>query len=172
MLMGEKTILRRVEQADLWQIWRWHEEQELLLLREQKPYLTWDELNESYMALFGWQGTFIAEEKAGFAFGIFAYRDLNWKNRCCRLSLQLVRDKKECALDALQALVEFLCNELGVHRIYSSIPDFLVTEDEIYRCCGFICEGNLREAFFWEGSYCDVVTYSLLSINAERQHDD
>jgi len=167
MLIGENTILRRIEQSDLWRLWRWHEERELLLLREMRPYLSWDELNEKYVELFGWQGTFLAEEKDGFAFGIYAYRDVNWKNRCCKLYLQLVDAKRENAFEALRLMTAFLFDELGILRIHAALPGSLAVENEILECSGFACEGKLREAYFSEGDYHDVLTYALLSDGVE-----
>jgi len=167
MLVGTRTILRRIEQSDLWRLWQWHEANELLLLREVKPHLSWDELNERYAELFAWQGAFLAEKKDGPAFGIYEYRDLNWKNRCCRVSMQLIDTSPEHALDALQTMTAFLFDELGLFRLHASVPVSMVFENEILKCSGFACEGKLREAHFTDGDYHDVRVYALLREDAE-----
>jgi hypothetical protein len=95
MLIGEKVNLRRIEKPDLWQLWKWHEEQESYLFVKAKPFISYDELEKGFIRYFGWKRDFIIENKAIKPLGICSYREIDWKNRSCTLLLQLYEHGSE-----------------------------------------------------------------------------
>lgn len=162
MLRGNNVVLRRIEKADLWQLWQWHEGRELYLFTELKQLLSWDELNRDFMIFFGWKGDFIVEDTYGNALGVCSYKDINWKNRSCALALQLTKTEQTAAIDTILVLLDFLFKELNLSRVNSLVPNFFSFENQALRKTGFTREGKLREAIFRDGKYHDVLVYAIL----------
>ena len=161
MLIGEKVILRRIEKPDLWQLWKWHEENALYLFSRLKPFISWDEVNESFMKYFSWKGDFLIEDKRGKALGVCSYQDINWKNRSCELALQVYESRRTLALDAITVMLTFLFNELNTSRVNSSVQESASVEIEVFEKAGFILEGRLREHVFRDQGYVDLLIFVL-----------
>jgi RimJ/RimL family protein N-acetyltransferase len=162
MLRGKSVTLRRIEKVDLWQLWQRHEERELILFKELKQLISWDELNRDFMEYFGWKGNFLVEDKGGRTLGVCSYKDINWKNRSCELAVQFYKTEEAPSIDTILTLLEFLFKELNMSRVYSFVPVFFSFENQALKRTGFIPEGNLREAIFCEGKYHDILAYSFL----------
>jgi RimJ/RimL family protein N-acetyltransferase len=64
--------------------------------------------------------------------------------------------------DALGALVRFLFDEVGLHRIWLGTYDFNVRARRLYEKVGFVVEGVLRQSDWVDGRWVDVVVYGLL----------
>ena len=62
MLIGEKVNLRRIETADLWQLWHWHEMEELYLFNRIDPYISYDEANQKFDDYFHRMMDFLIEK--------------------------------------------------------------------------------------------------------------
>jgi RimJ/RimL family protein N-acetyltransferase len=168
MLIGKNINLRRIEKVDLWQIWKWHEEDELYLFRKLKPFITWDELNEGFFKFFGWQGDFLIEDKRGKALGVSSYQNIYWKNRSCELALKVCESDQAFAFDAITILLSFLFDELNLARVNSFIPDFSTFEIQALEKADFVLEGKLREAVFLDEKYHDILVYAILKGEFQR----
>ena len=162
MLVGKEVILRRIEKADLWQLWKWHEENELYLFKDLNEFISWNVLSENFNKYFGRKGGFIIEDPKGKAVGVCTYEDINWKNRSAKLDLQYPGPEATFATDAIEILLAFLFEEMGMSRVFSYVPDFLLLEQLAVIKAGFIPEGRLREAIYWDGEYHDILTYGIL----------
>lgn len=155
-------ILRRIEKVDLWQLWQWHEERELYLFEELDQLISWDEINQDFMKYFGWKGYFLVEDKGGKTLGVCSYKDINWKNRSCEFAFQLYETEQTSAIDTILTLLAFLFKELNLSRVYSFVPVFFLFENQAFKKTGFIQEGKLREAIFWDGKYHDILAFAIL----------
>jgi RimJ/RimL family protein N-acetyltransferase len=169
MLIGKKVRLRRIEKADLWKLWQWHEERGLYLFNELKQFISCDEVNQDFLKYFGWKGDFLVEDKRWKALGVCSYKNISWKNRSCKLAIQLYESEQTFAIDAITILLEFLFEELNLSRVYSFVPAFFLFENQAFEKAGFIPEGKLREAIFWDGKYHDISTYAILKEEFEKE---
>ena len=169
MLIGKKVRLRRIEKADLWTLWQWHEDRGLQLFTEFKQLISWDELNQNFMQYFGWKGYFIVECERGRALGVCSYKDINWKNRSCELALQFFELKQTYAIETVTILLRFLFEELNMSRVYSFAPAFYRFENKLFEKVGFVSEGKLREAVFHDGKYHDILTYAILKRGIRKE---
>jgi RimJ/RimL family protein N-acetyltransferase len=64
--------------------------------------------------------------------------------------------------DALRTLVRFGFEEMNLHRIWLRAFAFNDRGLAMYRKCGFVEEGRMREAHYQEGAYHDIVMTSVL----------
>jgi len=162
MLVGKKVNLRRIEKVDLWQLWQWHEKQELYLFRQLDLPISWDNLNENFMKYFAWKGDFLVEDMQGKGCGVCSYQQINWKNRNCELALQFYGAEQESSVDAARILLSFLFNEMNLLRIYLFMPIFFTFEIQAIEKVGLVLEGRLREVIFHNGGYKDTLVYGIL----------
>jgi RimJ/RimL family protein N-acetyltransferase len=170
MLMGQKINLRRIEPPDLWQLWAWHEEEELYLFRQAKAFISFDEVAARFTELFAWKGDFIVEAKEGRPMGVCSWKNMVWKNRTCELELQMgTKNQSEShAADAVLTMCALLFHELDMFRVGAFVPESEIFNRDVLEKNGFERDGILREHVFKDGAYEDVWTYAALKKSWKR----
>jgi RimJ/RimL family protein N-acetyltransferase len=164
MLVSEKVVLRRIEKADLWQLWKWHEENELYLFSRIDSFISYDLLNERFSEFFYLKGDFLIESKDGKPLGVISYGDIIRKNRTCEIAFRMceVDPEQTIALDTLSTMLTFIFGELNLFRVQTYLPEYFSEETAVAEKTGFFLEGKLREHLYRDGSYKDLRVYSLL----------
>jgi [ribosomal protein S5]-alanine N-acetyltransferase len=162
MLHGNQIRLRRIEKADLWRLWEWHEKEDLYLFNSIRPFVTWSEIHDGFEKYFSWKADLIVETVDNSMLGICSYHNIVWKNRACLLSFQFL--KEYCTLNfsvqAVQILTSFIFNELNLIRVDSYVQqksDFTI---QTLKKNNFKQEGLLREHFFKNNQYFDIYIFS------------
>ena len=97
--------------------------------------------------------------------GTAGCHQIDWRSRSAELGI--VIGKSDClgkgyGSEAVQLLLAFGFDELNLHRIYLRVFDFNDRALRTYRKCGLTEEGRLREAFFRDGAYHDVILMGIL----------
>ncbi|MGC7098852.1 GNAT family N-acetyltransferase [Amycolatopsis lurida] len=64
--------------------------------------------------------------------------------------------------EAVRLLVAFGLDVVGLHRIGLEVYDFNPRALRVYEKCGFVREGVLRDALWWDGEWHDAVQMSVL----------
>ncbi|MNO01960.1 putative ribosomal N-acetyltransferase YdaF [compost metagenome] len=54
-------------------------------------------------------------------------------------------------------------NDLGFHRITAEVYDYNTRSRKLLERLGFVEEGRLRKARFWNGGFHDIIVYGLLA---------
>ena len=165
MINGDKVKLRRIEKADLWHLWEWHEQEELYLFKSIKSFISWDDLYDNFQKYFFWKRDFIIENDADNIVGTCSYHDINWKNRSCSISFAVKegQDKLSYLGDALQTIVSFIFNELNLIKIDSYALENSIIDIQAIEKIGFVKEGLLREHIFKNNQYVDVFIFALFN---------
>jgi len=163
MFSGEKVRLRRIEKADLWPLWEWHERDELYLFKHIKSFVSWDEIHDNYHEYFAWKGDFIIQDKGSIILGICSYHNLNWKNRSCSMSFRMIDGYYDFLLsvDAVHVLASVIFNELNLVKIDAFVPQVANFNIQTFEKVNFLHEGILREHIFRNNRYLDVHILSL-----------
>ncbi len=97
--------------------------------------------------------------------GVTGCHNIDWPNRAAEIGIYIGEPEKlgkGYGTEAMELLLAFCFNELNLHRVFLRVFDFNGRAIESYRKCGFKEEGRLREAFFREGHYHDIVVMSIL----------
>ncbi len=165
MLTTDQMRLRRIEKADLWHLWEWHEQDELYLFHSVRPFSTWDWIYNNFENCFSGKGDFIIENSDGTVSGICSYGNIIWKNRSCTISFKMVRKyyRFSCSVEAVQILTSFIFNELNLIKIDSYVEQDCPLKIQILKKTGFHHEGLLREHLFKKNHYLDVHIFSLFT---------
>jgi diamine N-acetyltransferase len=179
MTTGEQTeeqvYLRALEMADLDRTYLWH---------------TTPALYNSLVGTFRYVSRAIEEEwlrkaQAGspqqinlaicltgqsLHIGNIYLRDIDWVARHAELHI-LIGDpahrSKGYGQAAVQLLVAYAFQDLGLHRIYLFVLADNTPAVKMYAACGFTCEGRLRSHAFKGGIFKDVLVMGLCD---EIQH--
>jgi len=65
--------------------------------------------------------------------------------------------------EALRAVMDFLFNEVGMHKITAKHDTENPASGKVMSKCGMTCEGKLREHHLRSnGKFADIVTYGIL----------
>src|SRR5680860_327650 len=97
----------------------------------------------------------IVESDRGVPLGMTGLWDIDWRNRSALTALKLGGDPENrgrgYGAAAVQALMEFAFNDVGLHRLYSTILETNLPSLAVYvRKSGWTEEGRLRE-HVWRG---------------------
>jgi len=168
-MKGKNVCLRDLSLQDVGLIRRWVSDTEinhLLMegfprtLREIERFVEQDgDLDPLNHALA------VTLREDGTCIGTVGCFGIDWCSRNAELGVIIGSREhlgKGYGTEAVELLVSFAFNELGLHRIFLRVFDFNERAIQSFRKCGFVEEGRLREAYFREGTYHNILVMSLL----------
>lgn len=96
--------------------------------------------------------------------GLANLRDISWVDRSARLGILIGPEfqGRGFGQDAVALLLKYGFGDLNLHRIELEVRADNVRAVELYRRLGFREEGRLRERWFDENRYHDIVVMGLL----------
>jgi len=65
--------------------------------------------------------------------------------------------------EATKAVIDYGLQVVGLHRISLRVVDFNTRAQRVYAKVGFHPEGLLRDAWFWDGEWSDVVVMAVVA---------
>lgn len=65
--------------------------------------------------------------------------------------------------EATKAVVDYGMRVVGLHRISLEVVDFNMRAQRVYSKAGFVPEGIMREAWFWDGEWSDVISMAVVA---------
>ena len=108
---------------------------------------------------------FIIETPQDGAIGIATLTDIDWKNRRATHGIKLAhveRKTKGIATDAVMAIMRYVFDELGLHRLDGSWFDSNIPSKNLYTKCGWKEEGVKREYVYKRGEWRDLTIVGIL----------
>lgn len=109
---------------------------------------------------------FAIEEKASAEVkGLINLDGVSWSNRHTEIGIGIADPSargKGYASEALQLLIEYCFNEMGLHRIFARIIEGNEPSVRLFQKFGFRQEGIMREHVFRHGNWRDMYFYGLL----------
>lgn len=106
--------------------------------------------------------------------GNISYNNVDWKNRNCEIAIIIGEEKhrnKGYGTEALNLLLDFIFNELNLHRIELKVYDFNERAIKCYEKCGFKKEGLLREVTYKHGKYINEYVMAILKSDFIKQNN-
>lgn len=85
-------------------------------------------------------------------------------NRSCgfRIALRSTARGRGIGTEATRLVVDHVLSDPAVNRISLEVFDFNEAARRVYRRVGFVEEGTLREALWWDGRPHDAIVMSIL----------
>ncbi len=103
-------------------------------------------------------------ESDGSLIGEVALKSIRWYNRKAEISILIFDDYqgRGYGKPALQMMLDYVFNTMNFHRLEAEVMAFNKKGKELFEKAGFIQEGSLREAKYFNGRYYDILRYGLL----------
>lgn len=169
MLSGRHVSLRAIESEDLERLRAWRNRPELRrYFREYREISSVQQRSWYENVVLGSSTTImfaLSDSDGGRLLGAAGLCGIDWVRRVADLSLYLgegyIDDQR--APDALQLLVGYAFEELGLHRVWSEVYAFDTAKTALYERAGFTLEGRHRDAHFAEGGWHDSLFFGLLA---------
>jgi RimJ/RimL family protein N-acetyltransferase len=169
MLEGTLVRLRALEPEDLDREYAWINDPEVTRFLSMR-YPTSRAAEERWLrdrpANDFANGLFLAiETKDGVHIGNISLQDVNPEDRKAGLGI-MIGDKEYWAngygTDAIVTLVRFGFGEMNLNRIWLHVFEFNERAQACYKKSGFTEEGRLRQHYYGQGRYWDVVVMAAL----------
>ncbi len=107
----------------------------------------------------------IVERLGGEYLGEVVLKDLDPVNRSCGFRIALAGRRhfgKGYGTEATRLAVNHAF-AVGVHRVSLEVYDFNPRARHVYRKCGFVHEGTMRDALWWDGRWVDAHLMAALA---------
>lgn len=97
--------------------------------------------------------------------GTVVLSDIDFRNGSAQIHIKLGLDcrKKGYGTDALKTIVEYAFYQLRLHCIYAYVLEYNHASQKLFQKCGFQKEGILRARAYKNGSYFDMIAYSVIN---------
>lgn len=168
MLAGKLVNLWSIESFDLTLTREWLLDSELVGLCAVSPYLSsgfeldqWHQrlLNDPLLKVFA------IKTKDGLHIGNIELSGWDVRASSAEIGLFLGNKQYRCkgyGRDAINTVLTFSFMEFNLHRIFARIASFNENGITFFKSSGFVEEGRLRESYFSNGKYWDVVLMGIL----------
>ncbi len=169
-LYTQRLLLRAPRLSDAADVFFYSQDPEVARYVLWDPHLNIGESRDFLRSLIrknreGGPKTFIIEEKyGGRAVGTIGFVWLDQENQSCEIGYSLARPcwNKGYMTEALQRLIRYAFETLGLNRIEGQHDVRNPASGAVMRHAGMRCEGLLRQRLFCKGDFSDVRLYALV----------
>jgi RimJ/RimL family protein N-acetyltransferase len=169
---GQHFYLKPLTASDVEHIAVWYEDIKDLALIESKLSVP---LNAQSLEKL-WQNDLVHTEprtsylfsicdEGGELIGHIGLQDINYADGHGVIFIYISKDKRRCGvgLRAMALMLDLAFSQLRLHRITTYVHTDNLPSAGLVERLGFVVEGCMREAYFYDGEYGDVSVVGLLS---------
>lgn len=169
MIVGNKVLIRSVEQEDLPHIYNWSNDFELKELFDfVVSFTSFEELANQFNSRLCEENIIdftVVERETKMPVGRCMLTDIDYVNRKSLCSLYIGDSKsrdKGYGTEAMILLMKFAFEDLGLNRLGLWVFDYNKRAIKCYKRCGMKVEGILREGVYRNGKYHDMYLMGIL----------
>jgi len=169
MLHGKLITLRPMERDDIPRLWEFCQDLTVGLLTgfsgRPTPLAAVERIFEERYANAGDRAVIFGIEAHDLLIGGIEIREIDWQNRSAELILYIgdqTYRARGCGTDALLVALNYAFKVLGIHRLSYRVPEDNEAARRCYISAGFQEEGRLREAYFKDGAYHDLIMLGIV----------
>lgn len=100
------------------------------------------------------------------AVGLVSLTDIDFKNQTATINIKLRKEnnirQQGTGYKAISMLIDYGFNQLNLNCLVVNILSYNIASQKLFEKCGFVLEGTLRNRVFKNGTYQDLLSYSLL----------
>jgi len=164
MLKGIKTFIRAIEMEDARILSAWLND------RETNAFLDIIyPLSKRYCDNFTLEGEeynkriFIIDNEDRKPIGLVVIDKIKWEYRNCEIGI-VIYDKnyrgRGYGKDALETVLKFIFDDLNMHLVYLNVVEENEAAVNLYKKFGFEVEGILRDRYYKNGRYYNIIVMS------------
>jgi len=169
VIQGKTIYLRPLDKADVGSITRWHSDAEIMALfaltktGSEEYWSGWlQKIHQSQNAIyFG-----IVKKDGDRLIGYVHLEEIHRSHKLSRDTGILIGEKAEWSkgygTEAMELLMRYAFEELGLHRLELMTFDFNKRGMRVWEKCGFKKEGVMRKARLANGEWRDLISFALL----------
>lgn len=175
MLEGEKVRLWAVEREDLLKNYIWQNDPNVIYLAGLRPY------PKSFFEIENWYNdllsnptvkSFAIKTKEGEYIGNIELSEIDFRIRKAELGIFIGEGdflNKGYGRDAVNVLLKFAFKQMNLNRVSVKIVEYNQKAVEFFQECGFQKEGILKQAFYYDNKYYNIILYGLLKEEYEKK---
>lgn len=164
MIVGKRVQLREIEEEDLETIVMWRNDPEIL-----KWLFSYLPLSMSKQRM--WYKTYVEDDAQQIfvievektAVGTVGLDHIDYRNQRAELGILIDKNwqKKGIGRETLNLLIEFAWNEMNLRKIKALVLAENAAAVKLYKSCGFVEEGVLKEEVYKNGEFKNVIVMAL-----------
>jgi len=169
MLSTPRLHIWSLERHDLLKNYHWANQRQLIQQTGMPPFpKTAAELEAWFDTLASRTDMkiFAIKTKDGDYVGNMELRDIDWLAGKAEVGIFLAESQARglgLGREAMLGLADFAFQDLRLHRLYAKVLESNEAARKAFLACGFIVEGQERQAHYAQGRFSDVVLYGLLA---------
>lgn len=174
-LCGEKVVLRTLEREHCKELWEAYEPADPLPTEPLNPGLSIegaDKWFEDMQTKQGSQQVYLGVfTRDGKLIGDIQLSNIDWRHRTAGIGLSIARraDRGQgYGKDATVTLLRYTFQHLDLHRVSAATASHNTAAQRVLEQCGFVQEGQEREAIYCDGQRWDRCKYGLLRAEFEE----
>lgn len=175
MLKGKLVNLRAIERKDLDEIMKWVNDQEVTKYLNAFLYpisrVEEEKFLERVMSRNDTEKNLVIETKEGVYIGQISLHKIDWKNNNAELGIIIGNKEywgKGYGTETIKILLHHAFNQMNLYKIYLRVFELNKRGIRCYEKCGFKEEGRLRQNYFYNGKYYDVILMGILKNEFEK----
>lgn len=168
MLKGEQITLRAIEREDIDRFVDWFNDREVLHHLSMSLPINHDDEQEWYEAQrknASTQNFAMVLKQENRHIGSIGLMGINHREQSAELGI-FIGDKTQWGQgygqEAIELLLKFSFEEMNLHRIFLRVNVTNTRGIHCYEKCGFVKEGQLRDAVYHNGHFEDQLIMSVL----------
>jgi RimJ/RimL family protein N-acetyltransferase len=176
MIAGEHVILRAFEREDAERCYRWINDPNIVrTLKTRYPIAFQNEMEWLDRAMHAsvTERHFAIERKDDRThIGNASIHEIDWVSRNAAFGLFIGEPSawnRGFGGDAIRTLVRFAFDEMNLRKLRIDIFDYNDRAKHVLETQGFVVEGRLRQEFYREGTYHDIVVLSVFRDGALQE---
>jgi len=172
MLVGKKCILRSLEMGDVdtlhrlmnnWTVRKYLATSQFLSREDVVTFVQYANEQKKKMAAFYYA---IVDKESKELIGVVSLHKIDWKNRNAEFGITIWNPDywdRGIGTDAARVFLHYAFSELNLHRIEGRLFEFNKRTIRLNEKLGFKLEGVLRDAFWRDGRWHNVLIMSVLA---------
>lgn len=175
MIAGEHVILRAFEREDAERCYRWMNDPNIVrTLKTRYPIAFQNESEwlERAMRVSDVERHFAIERRDDRShIGNASIHDIEWVSRTAAFGLFIGEPSawnRGFGSDAIATLVRFAFEEMNLRKLRINVFDYNERAKHVLETHGFVQEGRLRQEFYREGTYHDIMILSVFREPREK----
>ena len=178
MIAGEHVILRAFERDDAERCYRWMNDPNIVrTLKSRYPIAFQNEIEwldrAMHVSVGDSERHFAIERKDDRAhIGNASIHAIEWVSRTASFGLFIGEPSawnRGFGSDAIRTLVRFAFEEMNLRKLRIEVFEYNERAKHVLEAQGFVQEGRLRQEFYREGTYHDIVILSIF--RGETKHE-
>jgi RimJ/RimL family protein N-acetyltransferase len=170
MIAGEHIILRAFERDDAERCYRWMNDPNIVrTLRSRYPIAFQNEIEwlerAMHVSVPDSERHFAIERKDDRThIGNASIHEIEWVSRTASFGLFIGEPSawnRGFGSDAIRTLVRFAFDEMNLRKLRIGVFEYNERAKHVLEAQGFVQEGRLRQEFYREGTYHDIVILSI-----------